>query len=321
MKQLKTLVVVVFALLIPTLITACGNGSSHQITMGAILFAADPFFQGVQQGMQAEADKNHVKLLVSTHNHDQAKEADFMNTYTTQKVDAILVTPNSTDASVSAIRTASQAGIPVICFNTCIDPTNAQKYVKADVETDQTSLGQQTGQWAHKYIANTLGGKANIAILNCDIYEACQQRKAGFKNALADLPGVKYVIDQQGFDVDKAATVAENELQGHPEINLMWASNEGGTEGEVVAVKSQNLAGKVAVVGTDISTQLAQYLLDANNILQATTGQAAQQMGAEAVDDALQSIHGKAITPFTQNPPNAFYSRDDLSAVRKYLGQ
>ena len=292
-----------------------------QPTIGAVLFSRDSFFQGIQNGMKAAADKLGVKLLISIHEHDPAKEAEFVSTYVAQKVNALVITPESVDASVATVKAAADAKIPVICYNTCLNDKAAAQYVKASVQTDQLALGRQTGAYARKYIVEKLGGKAIIGILNCDRFEACKQRKAGFQKALAGLPGVKFVADQEGFEADKAATVAENVLQAHPEINVLWAANEGGTVGEVVSVRSRNLSGKVVVFGTDISSQLAQFLLDKDNILQAVTGQSPEAMGALAVQNAVKAIKGEAIRPFTQLTANAFYSRADPVKVNSFLKQ
>ena len=73
-------------------------------------------------------------------------------------------------------------------------------------------------------------------------------------------------------------------LQANPDINVLWAANEGGTVAHANAVKTLGLGGKVAVFGTDMNNQMGQMLQASDNILQGVTGQAPYQMGYDALD-------------------------------------
>ena len=62
-----------------------------------------------------------------------------------------------------------------------------------------------------------------------------------------------------------------------------------------MAVKNAGKAGKVAVFGTDTSDQLIGFLLSADGILQAITGQKPFEIGSEAVDTALELLDGGSV--------------------------
>ena len=47
--------------------------SAAPITVGAILFGQDSFFENIQTGMEQAAKAAGITLLVSVHNHDIAK--------------------------------------------------------------------------------------------------------------------------------------------------------------------------------------------------------------------------------------------------------
>jgi ABC-type sugar transport system substrate-binding protein len=292
----------------------------EDITIGAVLFGRDSFFENIQTGMELAAEELGVELLVSIHDHDIAKETEFIEDYIARGVDAIVITPESLDASVAAIKQAYDAGITVVCFNTCINEADAEKYITAFYETDQASLGYQTGEYLADWLETTMSGEeVNVGILQCDRFEACKRRGDGFREALAD-KGVEWneVGNQEGFMPDEGSTVAESMLQANPEINILWSENEGGTVGEVIAVRTMGLGDAVYVFGTDISPQLAEMLLADDNILQAVTGQSPRLMGGSSVAAAVSSLKGEAVE-YYQVVPNAFYSRDDAAAVNKYL--
>jgi ABC-type sugar transport system substrate-binding protein len=289
------------------------------ITIGAILFGRDSFFENIQRGMEEAATTSAgAKLLVSVHDHDIAKETEFIEDYVARGVQAIVITPESLTASVPAIKRAYEAGVKIVCFNTNINPADAKKYVSAFYETDQASLGYETGQYLARWIPKNLKGNVSIGILQCDRFEACKRRGDGFRKALSDAK-IKWVevANQEAFMPDKASSVGENILQANPIINVLWSENEGGTVGQVIAVRTMNLAGKVFVFGTDISPQLADFLLANDNVLQAVTGQSPRLMGGDAVKAAIAVVKGQKVD-YYHIVPNAFFSRENPDAVKKY---
>ena len=281
-------------------------GDAQPLRIGFLTFMGDAFFAGISEGadtqVQALNDSGDydIQLLVNDTANDPAREAQLIDTFITQQVDAIVLSPLSETASVAAIKAASEAGIPVICYNTCLSAEDTEAYVKGFVSTGQKLLGTQTGEYAAEWIAENLDGNATIGILNCDVFEVCKERKAGFQEALADLPGVTYVADQEGWTSDKSAGVAQAVLTGNPDINVMWAANQLGVEGEMAAVKNLGLEGKVFLFGTDISPLIAQALLSPDNVVQVTTGQSPKEMGAIALQDAVDAANGMTIEPSLQ---------------------
>ncbi len=288
--------------------------------VGAIIFGRDSFFENIQRGMEAAAREAGAELLVSIHDHDINKETEFIENYIARKVQSIVITPESTEASVAAIRQAHDAGIRVVCFNTCINPADAARYVSAHYETDQASLGYQTGEYLAGWWAEHMPGQEiRLGILQCERFENCKRRGEGFRKALNDKKVAwKEIAVQEGWMPDEGSTAAEGMLQSDPGINLLWSENEGGTVGEVVAVRSMNQAGKVFVFGTDMSPQLAEMLIHPENILQAVTGQSPREMGSAAVRAAVASAKGQPGDSY-HVVPNAFYSRSKPAEVQKYL--
>jgi sugar transport system substrate-binding protein len=115
----------------------------------------------------------------------------------------------------------------------------------------------------------------------------------GFKNEITKLPGVKIVADQDAWLAEQATKKVGDILTANPDINIVWAANEGGTVGAVMAVRNAHKAGKVAVFGTDNSEQLSTFLLDDDGVLQAVTGQQPFEIGSKAVDAAAKVLRGE----------------------------
>jgi simple sugar transport system substrate-binding protein/ribose transport system substrate-binding protein len=290
--------------------------AQEKILIAGVVFQSDTFMQTVQAGMQAAADKaGNVELVLGNSENDLAKEASLIDDYITRGVKAIVITPISGDGSVAALQRAKDAGITIICFNTCV---TKEGIASGYLVTKNEDLGTTTGAAAVKFITEKLGGNAKIGLLNCDQFEGCPPRKEGFLNAVKALPGVEIVADQTGFIADAAAPVAEAMLQANPDINLLWAANEGGTVGHVLAVQSSGLKGKVFVFGTDMNNQMAQFLKSDDDILQGVTGQAPYQMGYDSFVTLLMVLRGDKIEAVT-NTPTIFFGRGDNALIDQFV--
>jgi simple sugar transport system substrate-binding protein/ribose transport system substrate-binding protein len=256
--------------------------------MAGIIFQEDQFFRLILFGMRDAAKKNNIELLEGNSDNKPEKELQLVQTYTAQKVDAVLISPLSKAASVTALKQAHDKGVIVVTNNTSIDAD----FPEGDVECSASDLGEQTGKAARKYIEEKLGGKANIAILafKSQVAEQSGARTGGFKNQVTQLPGVKIVAEQDAWLSDMAVKKAGDILTANPDIDIIFAANEGGTAGSVLAVKNGGKAGKVAVFGTDVSEQLLGFLQSPDNILQAITAQRPFEVGQKSVEVALKAL-------------------------------
>jgi ABC-type sugar transport system substrate-binding protein len=300
-KRLSLLLIV--ALLLTGVVASAQDDDTY--TIAGVVFQSDTFMQTVQAGMQAAADAAGADLILGNSENDLVQEASLIDDYITRGVDAIVITPISADGSVGALREAKDAGITIICFNTCV---SEEGIADAFLVTENYDLGSTSGTAAVDFIENELGGEAVIGLLNCDQFEGCPPRKEGFLDLVSELPGVEVVADQAGWIADDAVSVSEAMLQANPTINLLWAANEGGTVAHVLAVQSSGLAGEVFVFGTDMNMQMGQMLEADDDILQGVTGQAPFQMGYDAFDTAISVLEGEMVEAF-QNTPTIFFGR------------
>lgn len=265
--------------------------SAARPVIGAVLMQQDQFFRLNGQGMQQAADRMGADLKVQNATGALDKEASIVDVFVTQNVGAILVSPLDAKGSVPALQRAHERGIKVVTYNNAL----GAEFPASDIESDQSSLGTSSGRAAREYIVAKLGGKARVALIGfaSQLPEQGGARQNGFKEAIADLPGVTIVAEQDAWNAPEAATTVGAILAKKPDV--VWAANEGGTVGAVNAVRTAGMAGKVVVFGTDVSVQLLDFLLSEDGILQAVTAQKPIQMGEAAVTAALGAMRGEAV--------------------------
>ncbi len=183
-------------------------------------------------------------------------------------VNAIITSALDPSGSVGAIARASKAKIPVICYNTCLNEADKKKYVKGFIYADQAGLGKMTGEYAAKYIKEKLGGKANIALVTCDSFPICRERKKAFLAAL-DKDGIQYkiVADQEAYLVDKSVPAAENMLTANPDVQVLWGRKRRSDHRIGQGRLQQRQGRKVVVFGTDMTPEIGNFLVTPDPIL------------------------------------------------------
>ncbi|WP_455383192.1 substrate-binding domain-containing protein [Salinispira pacifica] len=302
---------------------AIANGakesSAKKPTIAGIVFQTDQFFRIVEIGMQAAAKQDNADLLLASSNNSAQTESQLVDTYVSRGVDAIAISPLSATASIDALKKANDKGVKIVTYNS---PLNAD-FPVSYINSSQSQLGESTGKAAAAYIkAHNITGTVKVAVLAFDsqLPEISAARVNGFLNELKKAPGitVDVVARQDGYLADKAFQTAGNIITAHPDLNMFFAANEGGTVGATQAVKSANKAGKIVVFGTDATEQLAQFLLDPDNILQAVTGQQPYKIGFTAVDNAVKAIKGESVEK-TVIVPGVLLSRDNPDAVKSFV--
>ncbi len=297
--------------LLPTAVLADGRA------IAGIVFQQDQYMKTVQLGMAAEAKTSGVELLDANSDNKLEKESQLIDTYIARGVQAIALTPLSADGSIPAIKKAVDAGIVVITFGTTVN----SDLPSASITSSNLDLGHNTGKEAHAFLEKTFPGKkvkiATVAFKSL-LPEQSNDRVDGFLAEVKDQ--VEIVSQQDAWLTEKAISVVSDILTANPDIQMIYAANEGGTIGSVQAVKKAGLEGKVFVFGIDGTEQLANMLLDADNVLQAVTAQQPFVVGTLALQAANNVLDKKPVEK-KQSVPVLSLTRTNPNGVKTFLDQ
>lgn len=340
MKKITKILALVVVLVMAFSLVACGSSADSkdsaataaapaasavepakaELVVAGVVFQDDMFMQLLQAGYVAAAKEAGIKCLTGNTANDQAKESELINTYLTQKVSGIAISPLDDKTSMAQLKKASEAGMKVAVCNT--DLSNAP-FVVGGYTSDNKDIGKITGDAAAKFITEKLGGKASIAILQFKSQVPAQSkaRTDGFLEGIAGLADAKVLADQDAWLADKAVGVAGDIMTANPGINVIWAANEGGTVGASMAVKNAGKAGKVFVFGTDASDQLIGMLKADDNILQAITGQDPYNIGYKTMLALVKAVKGEDVSATqgkTSIAPGILLSRADAAGIDKF---
>lgn len=288
----RVLAAATLCLMIATIPATSFARADAPVRIGAIYLDAQGYYAGVRKGVEegATAAGRPVKLIETNSGDDPSRESQFIDTLIEAPVRAILLSAVSAQGSVHAAKRAHAAGIPVVCYNTCIDDADATKYVAAYVIGDPEQFGRELGEAAVRYFRAAKKATPSVAVVNCEFVEVCIARRKGFVAALqAELPGARIVDNQQGTTADAALQVALRMITAHPALDAFFTESGGATVGAVRAVKTDGRP--IVVFGSDMTSDTAQALKQ-HAILKAVADISGIVVGKLAIANALAAIDG-----------------------------
>ncbi len=249
------------------------------------------FFNQINDGAKAAADKAGAKLVIFNANNQAAAQNSAIEDYITQKVDGIVLVAIDVNGVKPAITAAKNAGIPVVAIDARIpDGDNA-----AFIGVDNKGAGEQIGKYFADYAKNSMGGKAKVGIVGALNSFIQNQRLDGFK-AAAQSDGVTFLDTVDGQNIqDVALTASENLMTANPDMMAIYATGEPALIGAISAVTSQNATDKVKVFGWDLTAQAIKGL-DEGWIV-AVVQQDPYKEGEAGVNTILKLKKGEKIEP------------------------
>ena len=262
----------------------------------SLLTQQHPFYIDLADAMKAEAKKDDVVLNISIANQDLNKQLSDVEDFITKKVDAIIISPVDSKGVQAAIIKAEKAGIPVITVDVAAEGVP----VVTHVATDNYAGGVEAG----KLMGKLLNGKGKVAIIDYPALQSVVARVDGFKKGLADTPDVKIVAIQTGITRAEALTVAQNMMQAHPDLNGLFGFGDDAALAAVIAAKSAR-NDNIKIIGFD-GMKEARDAVDSDKTFVAVIRQYPDQMGAKAIDAAVDHLNGKPVDKMIPVAPGVY---------------
>ncbi|MBX3205941.1 MAG: substrate-binding domain-containing protein [Labilithrix sp.] len=223
---------------------------------------------------------------------DLKAQIDVVNTFVAQGVSGIVLAPLNDSALRAPVRSAAQAKIPVVVFDSDLQGDEHVSFVATD--------NVAAGKLAAEGMATKLGGKGKVIVLRYQEGSAStQNREKGFLDAVKGKPGLELVSDNQygGATTESAFQKAESLLVAHKAetgaIGGIFTPNESTTFGMLQALKRSGVNKKVKFYGFDSSDKLVAALRDGD--IDGLVVQDPFNMGYLAVKTMTEHLRGKPV--------------------------
>lgn len=269
------------------------------------------FFNQINDGAQAAADKAGAKLVIFNANNKPDAQNTAIEDYITQKVDGIVLVAIDVNGVKPAITDAKNAGIPVVAIDARIpDGDNA-----AFIGVDNEGAGAEIGKYFVDYVKSDMGGSAKIGVIGALNSFIQNQRLDGFKKAVQDSGAdIAFLDTVDGQNVqDIALTAAENLMTANPDMNALYATGEPALIGAISAVTSQQMTDKVKVFGWDLTAQAIKGIDD--GWIVAVVQQDPYQEGVAGVESILKLKMGETV-PASIDIPVTIVTKENVDKFR-----
>jgi ribose transport system substrate-binding protein len=278
------------------------------ISLGSM---GNPFFVALAKGAETEAKKTNpnVEVLTFGYDFDIGKQFTQIDNFIASGVDLILLNPADAKAVGPAIKKAQAAGIVVVAVDTFAEGADAV------VQTNNT----QAGEIACQYIADKLGDKGEVVIINGPQVSSVIERVKGCEAVLAKSPDIKVLSDDQDGKGtrDGGMAVAQGLLTRYEKIDAIFAINDPQAIGADLAARQQNRSGMV-ITAVDGAPDIEAALKDEKAVqIQASASQDPYTMAQLAVKAGVEILNGnKPANPMTLMD-SKLVTRDN---VKDYVG-
>lgn len=298
-----------FVLSLPLVLAAPTTAQEAQHTgLKVALVIADltnPYFSFISQQVEAAviARDSDAEIMVMSSGYDLSRQTAQIEKVATDGYDILVLNAVDTHEVAASIEKAKAAGVVVVALDVTAD--GAQITVTSDNYT--------AGVTACEYLAERLGGKGDVVILNGPPVSAVIDRVSGCSAALAQYTGIKILSDagDSGGSVLGGLTYMSSLLTTLPHIDAVFSMNDPTALGADEAARQAGRS-EFFIVSIDASPAVVGAMGQADSRLVASVYQDPKAMANQAVQMAFDLRDGKAVSSDPILMPVRLVTRDTL---------
>ncbi len=252
---------------------------------------ANEFFStmanGAKEHQAANADQYDLIVNGIRNETDLDGQMNLVDQMIAQQVDAIVIAPADSQALITVLKRARDAGILVINIDNKLDSATLEQaglnvpFVGPDNRDGARKVGEA--------VAAKLNPGDQVGIIEgVPTAFNSQQRRLGFEDAMK-AAGMDIVGIQSGnWEMDDANNVAAGMLSKHPDLKAILCANDSMALGAVAAVDAAGRRGNVLIAGFDNIGAITPMIEDGRVV--ATADQHGDQLAVFGIEAALQIL-------------------------------
>lgn len=266
------------------------------------------FWQAVKKGVE-KASLEYDVIVTFEGPESEAmvdKQIEMLEAALSKNPSAICLAALDSKAVIPLVQRATEAGIPVIGFDSGVD----SDLIVATAATDNYAASML----AADKMAEAIGEEGQVGVVVHDQTSRTGiDRRDGFVDRIKDkYPNIEIVDIQYGEgDQLKSTEIAKAMLSANPEIKGFFGANEGSIIGVLNALKELELEGKVVAIGYDSGLQQMEAIrsgVQAGAITQDPIG-----IGYKAVEAAVKAIRGEELDKMIDTGFH-YYTNDNIDS-------
>ncbi|MDP2137151.1 MAG: sugar ABC transporter substrate-binding protein [Candidatus Didemnitutus sp.] len=210
----------------------------------------------------AEAERLGASVIVQSANSDDTRQVRDIESLITRGVDVLVVVPHNGAAMTRAMRSAKEAGIPVISYDRLILNADVELYLTFD----NVKVGELQAQWVLDRwpadqplrIVRLYGAPTDN---NAKLFKQGQDNvlQPLIKSGRVTVVAEDWALDWKPENAKKIMNAAITK-HGHA-FDAVIVSNDGTAGGAIQSLLEEGLAGKILVTGQDADLAACQRIM------------------------------------------------------------
>lgn len=300
----KIVVVAICTLVACSFVFSGGQKDDGKLTIGFAQIKEDsPWRTTETNSVQQEAERLGIdlKLAVGVQNQQIAAIRDFI----AQKVDGILLAPQTRSGWDEVLQEAKDAQIPVVLLDRGVDAP--EELWVTQISSDFAFEGREAAKW----VAGKLNGKGKVVELFGDpAADPAILRNEGFMEVMAKYPDIEVVESKTGeWSRDKGKQVVEAWLAAGVEFDVIYAHNDGMALGAIDAMKAAGMdPGNDALIISIDAIKAAFEAIDRGDMN--ATVECSPLLGPLGFEMLSKAINGEPVDKYIINP-DKLYDEDN----------
>jgi ribose transport system substrate-binding protein len=250
--------------------------------------AGDEFYITMGKGIKAACDEAGYTLEIQgAPKWDYTLQTPIVESLVAKasQIDMVIMAPVHSDSMIAPMKKLKEAGVPIITVDTNI---NDDSIALCNITSDN----HQGGEIAADMLAEMIGGKGEVAVMNTNVgVTTTEARAKGFKDQIAaKYPDIKIVSDEYCEDeAEKAASIIQAAVLKNPKIAGVFGVNLYSALGSAQGLESAGV--DIPVFSYDAGPAQIEYL--GKGVIDATVCQKPYEIGSRAVEVAVKYFAGE----------------------------
>jgi ribose transport system substrate-binding protein len=281
--------------------------------------AGSEWYEQLLRVAKQEADYLGAELIILDAQGQTPKQIGDLEDLVSRGVDAVILNPHDSSGVLPGVEKVHAAGIPLTIVNSVLDPKGEPFTF---VSTYAFNTGYKSGRALAKAYDDEYGWQDEVkaAVLSANPQELeSDQRRWGQISGYTDYMLDKYgknnlnvvAYDYYGWVPDQALEVSQDMLQAHPDLDVVFAACDGGTQGVMPALEAAGMTGDVLVTSIDARKTVLKWIQDGDKGVVASVSNDPRLMGKWAVYFAANAAKGK-MGPSTFYVPNPAITAENV---------
>lgn len=254
-----------------SILAACGSEGAEQgqaagepgeggTTTHAMVFknTGNPYGEKMMDGFEEAVEEVGGEVILRSPDQPTAEgQIQIIEQLITQKVDSISIAGNDADALQPVLKKAMDAGIKVLSVDSAVNADSRMLHVN---QANPEGVGRSQIQ----AVSEMIGGEGQIAVLSATSQATNQNTWIEWMKKELEEPGyenIELVKVAYGDDLrDKSTSETEALLLQYPDLKAIISPTTVGVAAAGKVLTDKNLAGKVALTGLGLPSEMATYI-------------------------------------------------------------